>query len=392
MNPSPTPDKNVKGVKRLMYLPLERMSDALGKGNVEYARHYESYFDEVQLVYFYGRFPDIIHRGKTTWRSLGGKHHKIDLLLAPLRLLRTAFALKPTAFLTSDLVFSWWTAALLRMIYRGRVVLMPICLPEEIYANTQRSLCGIPIWLERFFMRLSFMAASKIIVSSKNKASITWLRSDRKSSTKIQVVDVIPEQYPPPRLLDELLQNAKLKREFHEPARLLYVGRVHWQKLTLELVELMRELMNRGIAARLWVAGGGVDMPRMQERAKLLKVDGSIEWLGFIDETRLAEIYQQADIFVSTVTGTALREAGFSGLPVVGYDINFFNGLLRHEHNALLAPVHDVAALATQIDRVIRDHELRNRIATNLHSTICAGWDRSYIPRALRDVFNDTPA
>ena len=375
--------------RRLFYFPLERMNDALVKGNVETVRHYESYFDEVNLVYFYGHCAQVVRRGKTSWRSVGGKHLSWDLAVAPWRMFRAASELKPTHFLSSDLVFSWWTSLLVRWLYRGRIVLMPISLPEDLYTNVRRSMTGMPIWLERLMMRLSFRAAAKIIISKQNKASIAWLRGDKAAARKLQVIDVIPEQYPPPQLLANLRQSAKLARNLHDPVRLLYVGRMHWQKLSIELVDMMHELSKRGTKARLCMAGDGADMLKMRERARQLDVDGNIEWLGFVDESKLAQVYRENDVFISTVTGTALREAALCGMPVVGYDVQFFDGLLRHEENALLVPVHDVAALAGQVAKVIADASLRGRIAANLHATISAGWHPSKIPLALQAAFQE---
>ncbi len=373
--------------KRLFYFPLERMQDAFRKGNVEIVQHYESYFDRIDLVYFYGHTEQPVERGRVTWRSVGTRMHALDVILAPWRMYRVARERKPTHYLTSDLVFSWWTSLLLRLFCGARVVVMPIALPEDIYANTRRSLTGIPMWLERMFIRQSFRASWKVIVSKKNQASIAWLRSQPSSARKLQIVDVIPEQFPPPRLLDSLLQKVKIGAPLRDPVRLLYVGRMHWQKLSFELIDMMRALADRGVKARLVMAGDGPDLAKMREHAAALGVGGDIEWLGFVDETKLADIYPQSDIFISTVTGTALREAGFCGLPVVGYDVRFFDGLLEHEGNALLVPVHDSIALAREVERAIGDPALRERIAANLHSTICAGWDRNYIPVSLKAAF-----
>lgn len=380
--------------RRLLIVPFERLEETFKKGNADYVRHYESYFDEIHALYFYGFFPETVRRSKTTWSSVGSKHHKLDLFLAPLRVLRAAYLFKPTAFLTQDLVFSWWSMVLVRLIYRGQVVLVPICYPEEIYALGKRSITTIlPIWLERLFMRLSFYAATKIIISKQNHTSIAWLKGNSASAKKTQIVDVIPEQFPAPELLDELLQSASENREFHAPARLLYVGRLHWQKLVLELVDLMGELSRRGIQARLLVAGDGPDMLRMKEHAREMGVEESIEWLGFVGSKDLGAIYRNTDIFVSTIIGgTALREAAFLGLPVVGYDLKFFKGLLQHDKNALLAPVHDVVSLAAQVERALSNRGLSARIAKQLHADILTRWDASLIPCSLADAFPDKPS
>lgn len=379
--------------RRLLIVPFERLEETFRKGNADQVRHYESYFDEIHAFYYYGDFPDTVRRGKTTWSSVGSRHHLLDFIRAPLRVLRAAQSFKPTAILTQDIVFSWWSLCLVRWIHGGRVVLVPICYPEEVYAIGKRSITtALPIWLERIFMRLAFFGAAKIIISKQNHASIAWLQGARSSANKTQIVDVIPEQYPSPDLLDELLEGASGRPEVHVPARLLYVGRLHGQKLVFELVDLMAELARRGVQARLAVAGDGPHMARMKDHARALGVEDSLDWLGYIDAKDLAAVYRVADVFISTVTGTALREAAFIGLAVVGYELKFFEGLLSHDKNALLAPVHDVMSLATQVERAISDTDLRTRIAHQLHADICSRWDKSLIPIALKAAFPDPPS
>ena len=380
----------MQGSKRLLIVNFEPLAGAFNKGNAEYVRHYETYFDEIHSVFIYGFFQETVKRGKVIWRSLGSKRHGLDLLVAPIRILRAALKAKATAFSTSDLVFSWWSMSLIRLVLRRRVVLVPICYPEEIYSVGGRSVTGVlPIWLERLFIRLSFLAASSIVISKHNRTSIGWLRGHWSSARKVQIIDVIPEQYPAPALLTELLATAETKRAPHRPPCLLYVGRLHWQKLVFELVDLMSELAQRGVQARLIVAGDGPDMHAMQERARSRNVTESIEWLGAVAHDDLGAVYGRSDIFISTVTGTALREAAFSRLPVVGYDLRFFEGLLQHEHNALLVPVHDVPALATEVVRAMTEHDLRERIARQLHADILSRWNLNLIPSSLGEAFGE---
>jgi glycosyltransferase involved in cell wall biosynthesis len=387
---SPKIQVTATDARRLMLFGMTRLREVMEKGNVDYVRHYESYFDEVIVVYLYGSAPEVRLSPKTRLVSIGTGHSVIDLILSPFRLYRQAKELRPTGFLTADLVFAWWTTWLLRVILRAKIVLMPVSIPPEIYASTGRSLSGIPIFLEKAFMRLSFAAASKIIIPVNGEAQIEWAMSDAQMKRKLQVVAATVEEFPPASLFDALKNLSKDVRNLRAPARLLYVGRLHPEKLTVDLIEMMAEIKKLGGSVRLTIAGHGVEESAMRQKAKDLGVDADIEWLGFVRSSDLESHYGDADIFVSTVTGTALREAGLAGLPIVGYRADWVRSLLSHEVNALLVPVGDAKALAREVIRALQDHGLRARIAKNFQEMAIRRWNKQDIAQGLDDAFGQS--
>jgi glycosyltransferase involved in cell wall biosynthesis len=376
-----------KQPKRLLLFSMTRLDEMLLKGNIGYLRHYERYFDEVHVVYLYGYAPAPVRFGATTLLSVGTRFHALDLVLAPLRLLRIARAIRPSAYLTADQVFSCWTASLLRLVLGARIVLLPVAHPDEIYQSTGHSLSGLPIAIERFLIGVSYRAAAKVVTTEQAATYVEWLRNYRHSKRKLQVVPCVVEEFPPLELIEGLLRTAQKRGALHDPPRLLYVGRLHPEKLTLGLIDLAAAMQQRGIAARLVVAGDGIEMAPMQDRARQLAVADQIEWLGFVPAERLAEVYGEADVFISTVTGTALREAGLAGLPVAAYEVDWVKGLLQHELSALLVPVGDVEALADCIARLLNDNALRIRVAGNFHALAKKQWSPDRIGQSLAETF-----
>ena len=374
--------------KRLLLFGMNRLSEAVAKGNLSYLRHYERYFDEVYVVYLYGDLEEPIKMGKTTCISVGRGSPLSDLLLAPIRLLRLARQLHVTSFLTADIVFSWWTSALLRIVLGAPVVLMPVCIPDEIYRSTGRSLSGAPIFLERCALRLSYWAATRIVTSQNGAAQVAWLRADWQTAGKLAVLPATPEEFPPATVFDALFSYERRSDELNEPARLLYVGRLHHEKLCADLVPLMHELKKRGVDAKMVVAGDGPEFESMVSTSRELEVSDRFEWLGFVGAEDLPKIYIGSDIFVSTVTGTALREAAFAGLPVVGYNTDWVKVLLKHEETALLVPPHKPEELALQIERVLRDADLRHRIATAFRDKARQMWNLNSIAQGLHEMFD----
>jgi glycosyltransferase involved in cell wall biosynthesis len=88
---------------------------------------------------------------------------------------------------------------------------------------------------------------------------------------------------------------------------------------------------------------------------------------GKVDATRVAALYRGADVFAlpSTVEpyGTVIGEALAAGLPVVGWDAGNLPHLATHDREGLICRVGDVACLATALERLAADDELRARLA-----------------------------
>jgi glycosyltransferase involved in cell wall biosynthesis len=91
-------------------------------------------------------------------------------------------------------------------------------------------------------------------------------------------------------------------------------------------------------------------------------------------QAKIAELYSQATIFVSAswTEGFSLppAEALQCGTAIALTDIEGPASYAFHEQTALLSPVKAPAALATNILRLVRDPELRIRLARTGHETV----------------------
>lgn len=374
--------------KTLLLFGFHRLSHMYAKGNVWYVKHYEQYFDEVHVLYLLGNKPGEIVEGKSRLISLGSQYRFFDLLFAPLNLYRHAKKIAAPSFLTADLVFGAWETVLVRRLLGARVVVMPVCILPELYAYAGKSLSGLPIWLEKIFVAWSFRISTKVIMSKNGLSSLAWLRSDRNASAKLQEVTCTVEEFPPQPFFDSI-KKLLGKRKTNKVPILLYVGRIHPEKLVAGLVTMMSLLKKNNTPARLVVAGDGVQRAELEERAERLGVSDAIEWLGFVASDQLPNIYSRADIFISTNTGTALREAGLACLPVVGYKIDWVRQLLLHGETALLCEADDAKGLADNVTKLLHDEVLRHELAGAFHKLALALWAPENIVLALREVFQD---
>jgi glycosyltransferase involved in cell wall biosynthesis len=150
-----------------------------------------------------------------------------------------------------------------------------------------------------------------------------------------------------------------------------YIGQLYPWKGVDVLVDAMRH-----VDAQLVVVGGlppEPDLDRLQRLAKELGVDARVSFRGFLPPNKLAAERQRASIFVvPNLDSTTARlytsplklfEAMASGRPIVASDLPSIREVLTHEDNALLVPPGDAKALASAIDRLVRDRALRDRLA-----------------------------
>lgn len=145
---------------------------------------------------------------------------------------------------------------------------------------------------------------------------------------------------------------------------LVYAGRISPEKHVMVLPEMMRDLVGRGIDARLVICGDGPLRPLM-ERTAAEVVPGRVIILGHVTRVHLARVLASADVFVHPNPrepfGIGPLEAMASGLPTV---LPRSGGVLTYatDHNACLTSP-GAAGLADGIFRLLRQpvrtHQLR---------------------------------
>jgi glycosyltransferase involved in cell wall biosynthesis len=143
----------------------------------------------------------------------------------------------------------------------------------------------------------------------------------------------------------------------HEPARLVFVGRLTEQKGVLDLPEVVAALAAAGTPARLTLVGDGPQRAELEARAAS-RAPGMIEIAGFADDPTPA--LAAADIFVAPSrwegAPLAAREALAAGVPVVLSDIPPNRDLLDSDGEGAvrLAPIGDAAAWAAAVQEGLR--------------------------------------
>jgi len=377
-------------MKRLLIFGVTKLEDMLEKGNVWYVRHYEAYFDEVYVVYLRGEKPIEVKQGRTTLVSLGKGNGFFDILLAPCRLFKFAKKIKPTHYLTADLVFSWWNSILIRFFLKAKIILMPVCIPENIYQTSGQKMSPLPRIMEKIMTKLCFLSADKILTTYAFGNFVDWLSKNKKIKDKVIIVEIMPEALPAFDFLKELKEKeTSFVKQKTNYISLLYIGRLAKEKMVKDLILMIKNLkdLRPEKIFYLMIIGEGPEKDELKKLAESLEINQRIKFLGYLKNKDLVDYYLNADIFVSPLTGTALREAGLCGLPIVAYNTDWVKGFLKNEENALLVPVKDIEKLAQEIIRLTENEELKEKIAKNIKQLAWRIWGGADLAGSLKMAF-----
>ena len=381
--------------KIILDFTTARLEDMLKKGNVWYVRHYEAYFDEVYVVYLMGDEKKTVSQGNTYLVSLGNGRNKWDLFFAPYRLLKFSRKVKPTSYLTADLVFSWWTSLLIRFLMQGKIVLMPVCMPHVIYESSGKTLSGLPLWLEKLFLKFSFQASKRVLVSNASGDSyIAWLSNNPEIKNKLKVVDTVVDALPTDDFYKKASKIPMNRIRISPFFTLLYVGRLHSEKLVDQLIRMIKFVLTDSNIQlpkpiQMILIGDGAERKNLEGLAEALGVKDYVKFLGYLPNECIMDYYSEADIFVSPLTGNSLREAALFGLPIVAYEMDWVVGMFQHNENILFAKPGDPKDMAQQVIRLLKEPELAIRIGQNVRELVLKTLGEANIKEELARSFEE---
>jgi len=154
------------------------------------------------------------------------------------------------------------------------------------------------------------------------------------------------EKYPP-----------LLKNQFG-PSRpiLMHVSNFRTVKRVRDVIRIYAEV-NRELPSVLVMIGDGPDRPAAEEEARMLGVEGSVSFLGKLDQ--IAPLLAAADLFLlpshSESFGLSALEALASGVPVVGSNAGGLPEVVRDGETGILCPVGDIPGMAAAALQILQN-------------------------------------
>lgn len=121
-------------------------------------------------------------------------------------------------------------------------------------------------------------------------------------------------------------------------------------------------------SARMTIAGSGPERNKLGELVGALGLSGNVTFTGRLDNDRMGELYQQADLFLnpSLVDNMpiSILEALASGVPVVTTDVGGIPFLVEHQKTAILVAPRDADAMARALLDLLNDPARARRLAS----------------------------
>src|SRR5205807_10109801 len=138
-------------------------------------------------------------------------------------------------------------------------------------------------------------------------------------------------------------------------------------------IEAVGQLDSRGVRVRLLLAGSDRSYPEyvnsLKRRAESLGLQDVVTFAGKVADQEICDFYAACDAFVfpndQQTWGLAVLEAMACGCPVLVSRGAAVHEVLTDGDNAALFPPRNPEALAVAIESLVRQPQLREKIAEN---------------------------
>lgn len=164
-----------------------------------------------------------------------------------------------------------------------------------------------------------------------------------------------------------------------EPLRVIYFGRLAFNKGVDRIIEAVAMARERGVAVELTIIGEGACLGGLRRRTVELNMVGAVRFLPQIAYgPQLFARLDEADLMIAAPLIEDTPRAAFDGmargLPILAFDISYFRDLAECSGAVALARWPDAADLARQI---VALHQDRDRLAGMVESALAFAADNT---------------
>jgi glycosyltransferase involved in cell wall biosynthesis len=169
--------------------------------------------------------------------------------------------------------------------------------------------------------------------------------------------------------------------------KILFTGRLIERKGVEYLIKAMPLILAKRRAI-LQITGNGDQRKNLEALANSLGLRESVQFLGFVSNQQLDELYSECDVYVNPSIvdsrgdteglGVTMLEAFAHGRPVVASAVGGITDVVKHQKTGLLVPEKDEGALARALLEVLTDPSRAARLAAAAleHARQWFDWDR----------------
>ena len=153
------------------------------------------------------------------------------------------------------------------------------------------------------------------------------------------------------------------KENYNGNNRLLHVGRMSYEKSVDVLIRSVEILSKEFPDISLSIVGEGPALKSLKMLVKELGLEKNIHFFGFVEHSKLSDIYKEHDIFITASTietqGIVILEAMASGLPIIGVNKLAIPECVKNNANGYITKPFDEKEMAEKIKILYLDSKLR---------------------------------
>jgi glycosyltransferase involved in cell wall biosynthesis len=175
--------------------------------------------------------------------------------------------------------------------------------------------------------------------------------------------------------------------------RVGFIGSIAEQKGVHLLVEAFNELPEQGVECR--IHGGLTGFPEYVDEVRARRAHVGVRFLGRYDNTKIAEVLRGLDVLVIPSrwfenSPLTIHEAFMAGVPVITGDRGGMAELVEHERSGLHFKVGDASDLRRQIERLMKEPELLERIRAGIPRVKAIAEDAREMEERFRAVIQQS--
>jgi len=182
-----------------------------------------------------------------------------------------------------------------------------------------------------------------------------------------------------------------LPHEFKEKFILLNVARLTYLKGQKYLIDACKILKDKGLDFECLIIGGGSRMEELQNQISELELKDFVILMGAVENGRLPEYYNKADIFVLPSLSESLGKVSIEALacstPVIASDVKGVPEVVQDNVTGFLIDPKNPIQLADSILRLKEDSALLDNFKRNARRTVEQKFDIKKNTLQLESIF-----
>lgn len=178
--------------------------------------------------------------------------------------------------------------------------------------------------------------------------------------------------------------------------KILFVGRFVQEKGIFDLLNAFSKIQNQNVELLIVGAGTTETTEEIHKLSSYLDLTPKIKFLGSINYSEMPQIHNIADIFClpSAVTkfwaeqfGYSLVEAMACGKPAVSTYSGSIPEIVKHQRTGLLVEQHNQDALATALEKLSTDQQLREKYGANARQWVLDKFEAGKVAGQIAEVY-----